>query len=235
MRRELLEGFGVRNEKVTIIPMGINQSVPNTALTSEEAKRRLGIGRDERAILFFGGIQPYKGVEYLVDAFLSIASQHQEYRLIIAGAPTQSERYWHDIQVTIEKHPCREKIIQRIEFVPDEETELYFKAADVSALPYTDIFQSGVLVLSFAFGLPVIATDVGSLREDIIEGRTGLVCKPRDPADLARVIDAYFQSEMYKQLEPNRQKIRDYVGQRNSWAIAAERTSNVYKKLLGRE
>ena len=37
-------------------------------------------------------------------------------------------------------------------------------------LPYTHIFQSGVLFLGYSFGLPVIASDVGSLREDVIEG-----------------------------------------------------------------
>ncbi len=158
-------------------------------------------------------------------AFQLIASEHKEYRLIIAGSPTQSAQYWHDIQAAIESHPTRERVIQGIEFVPDSETELYFKAADVAALPYTDIFQSGVLVLSFGFGLPVTATDVGSLREDITEGKTGLIYKPRDPADLARVIEAYFESEMYKRLEQNCPDIRDYTNRRNSWEVAADRTS----------
>jgi glycosyltransferase involved in cell wall biosynthesis len=232
MKSQLLQDFGVRKEAVTVIPMGVNNSVPNTELTSSEAKRQLGIGNTEKAILFFGGIQPYKGLEYLVDAFHLIASGHMEYRLIIAGAPTQSAQYWHDIQAAIESHPTRERVIQRIEFVPDSETELYFKAADVAALPYTDIFQSGVLVLSFGFGLPVIATDVGSLREDIAEGETGFVCKPRDPVDLARVIRTYFESDLYRQLDQTRQKICESTKRSNSWEMAAEKTSNVYAELL---
>ena len=68
-------------------------------------------------------------------------------------------------------------MILKIEYVPDAETEVYFKAADVLALPYTHIFQSGVLSLGYGFGLPVIAADVGSLKEEIIEGKTGL-CVP---------------------------------------------------------
>jgi glycosyltransferase involved in cell wall biosynthesis len=232
MKCELLEDFGVRNEGVTVIPMGINNSVPNTGLSPAEAKQRIGIGCSEKAILFFGGIQPYKGLEYLVTAFQLLASQHQEYRLIIAGAPTQSEQYWQDIQTTIEEHPSRNRIIKRIEYVPDCETELYFKAADVAVLPYTQIFQSGVLVLSYGFGLPVIATDVGSLGENITEGRTGFVCRPRDSVDLARAIRTYFESDLYKQLDEHREKIRDYTGARNSWDVAAERTSKIYAGLL---
>ena len=49
----------------------------------------------------------------------------------------------------------------RPEFIPDDETEIYFKAADVLVLPYRDIYQSGVLFLGHSFGLPVLAADVG--------------------------------------------------------------------------
>ena len=42
-------------------------------------------------------------------------------------------------------------MIERIEYVPDEETEIYFKAADVLALPYAHVFQSGVLFLGYNF------------------------------------------------------------------------------------
>jgi glycosyltransferase involved in cell wall biosynthesis len=233
MKRQLLEGFGVREKMITVISMGINKSVPNTDLTPAEAKDRLGIGSDEKTILFFGGIQPYKGLEYLVAAFQLLASERDKYRLIIAGAPTQSAQYWVEIKATIEKHPSRTQIIQRIEFVPDAETELFFKAADVAALPYTDIFQSGVLVLSYGFGLPVIATDVGSLRQDIIEGKTGYVCKPLDPVDLARAIRRYFDSDLYRRLDEHRDKIRAYASTTNSWDVTAQRISAVYADLLG--
>ena len=89
-----------------------------------------------------------------------------------------------------------ERIIRKIEYVPDEDTEIYFKAADVLILPYTHVFQSGVLFLAYSFGLPAIAADVGSLREEIIEGETGLVFKPRDSVDLARKIDNVLQQRI---------------------------------------
>ena len=86
----------------------------------------------------------------------------------------------------------RDRIIERIEYIPDEETELFFKAADVLVLPYTRIFQGGVLFLGYGFGLPVIASNVGSLREEIVEGKTGFVFKARDSSDLAGIIGKYF-------------------------------------------
>lgn len=236
MKGELLEEFGVGKEAVTVIPFGINNSVPDTALTPAEAKRRLGIGQNEKTILFFGAIRPYKGVEHLVAAFQQLASQHEDYRLIIAGAAQKdSEQYLRDIQEAIQSHPSRTRVIQKMEYVPDHETELYFKAADVSVLPYTLVFQSGVLFLSYRFGLPVIATDVGSFGEDIVEGRTGFVCKARDSADLAKMIEKYFESDLYRRLDERRDQIREYANRRNSWDVVGERTCNVYAGLLGNQ
>jgi glycosyltransferase involved in cell wall biosynthesis len=232
MKGELLQEFGVRREAITVIPFGINNSVPDTELTPLDAKRRLSIGSGEKTILFFGSIRPYKGLEHLVAAFQQLAPKHKDYRLVIVGDPMKSVRYFGDIQETIEKDPSREQIIQRIEFVPDGETEVYFKAADVAVLPYTEAYESGVLFLSYSFGLPVIATDVGSFRENITE-ETGFVCGPRDPADLARVIETYFESDLYKQLDEHRQKIRDYANRRNSWDVVSESTCGVYAHLMG--
>ena len=233
MKGELHQEFGVRKEAVTVIPFGINNSVPDTELAPSEAKRRLGIGSGEKTILFFGAIRPYKGLEHLVAAFQQIAPKHEDYRLIIVGDPMKSVRYWRGIQETIERDPSRERVVQKIEWLADSETELYFKAADVCVLPYTHAFQSGVLFLSYSFGLPVIATDVASFAEDITEGRTGFVCRPSDPVDLVRAIETYFESDLYKQLDDHRQKIREYANRRNSWDVVGESICNVYAELLG--
>jgi glycosyltransferase involved in cell wall biosynthesis len=157
---------------------GINTCVPVTGLTPVEARRNLGIEDGDKTILFFGSIRPYKGLEYLVEAFCDRAREHPEYRLIIAGEPkNNSDRYLSELQGSLNSEP-ELKVIQRIHHVPDEEAELYFKAADVLVLPYTHIFQSGVLFLAYSFGLPVIAADVGSFHEDVMEaGRDSSVSR----------------------------------------------------------
>jgi D-inositol-3-phosphate glycosyltransferase len=234
MKDELVREFAVEADKVTIIPYGINNAVPFTALTREEARRKLGLRNDEKAILYFGAIKRYKGLEDLVAAFLQIATRG-DYRLIIAGERKKGhEAYWRSIQQTIERDPNREKVLQKIEFIPDPETEFYFKAADVAVLPYTEIFQSGILFLTYAYGLPVIATDVGSFSEDIVEGRTGFICKPRDPDALATTIQRYFETDLYRGLEDRHQEIREYALSRHSWDIVADRTRAVYSTFLER-
>lgn len=233
MKSELLRDFGVPERAVTVIPFGINNSVPHTDLTPAEAKQRLGIGDGERTILFFGNIGPYKGLQFLADAFRRLSVKNAAYRLIIAGRLGRGcEKYLEEVQRAIGREVIQERVIQKIEYVPDMDTELYFKAADVQVLPYTRVFQSGVLFLGYSFGLPVVATDVGSLREDIIEGKTGFLCRPSDSVDLANNIETYFQSDLFKTLKSRRQEIRDYANARNSWDVVGDKTLSVYGELV---
>ena len=84
----------MHGSRVTVIPFGINNAVPNTQSHPGEAKQRLGIREGEKTILFFGSITPYKGLEYLIAAFRQILARRDDYRLIIAGRPDNCERYW---------------------------------------------------------------------------------------------------------------------------------------------
>jgi glycosyltransferase involved in cell wall biosynthesis len=232
MKLELVGEFGVHEGRITVIPFGINNSAPNTTLTPSEARQRLGIRDGERAILFFGNIAPYKGLEDLVAAFREMATQRDDYRLIIAGRPKGSERYWSAILQTIRDDVQKGRVLLRADYVPDEETEVYFKAADVLVLPYRHIYQSGVLFLGYSFGLPVLAADVGSLKDEIVGGRTGFVFKRQDPADLAKSIERYFASDLYRDLNSRRHEIRDYAMQRHSWDAVSQVTMGVYASLL---
>ena len=235
MRDELCQDFGVAERAVTVIRHPINDAFPDTDLTPSEAKRQLGLQEKEKAVLFFGRIRPYKGIEHLLAAFHILAANHSDYRLVIAGEPKKgSEEYRNQIEQTVKTEFTSGQIIMKIQFIPDEEMEVYLKAADVLALPYKEIFQSGVLFLAYSFGLPVVATDVGSFREEIVEGRTGFLCEPGDPAELAKAIETYFASDLYKSLKVRRQEIKDYADANHSWNAVADLTRNAYSELLGR-
>jgi len=229
MKRELIEGFGAGAARITVIPHGINTAVPSSSLTSIQAKRRLGIRDDQRTILFFGRITPYKGLEYLISAFGMLRGG--DYRLIIAGRPDRCEEYWSSIEKLIREDLKGGRVVLRSEFIPDDETEIYFKAADVLVLPYRDIFQSGVLLLGYSFGLPALVADVGSLKEEIAEGKTGFVFRPEDPVDLAKAIERYFASDLFRDLSRGRQEIRDYAMHRYSWDTVGRLTMHVYAGL----
>jgi glycosyltransferase involved in cell wall biosynthesis len=89
-----------------------------------------------------------------------------------------------------------------------------------------------VLFLGYNFGLPAIAADVGSLKEEIIEGQTGFVFKPRDSSDLAKTIRRYFTSQLFSGLDSRRPQIKEHADERNSWNKVAAITAKVYSKLL---
>jgi len=229
MKRELIDEFGVNSAKVTVIAHPINQAVPNTAVTLTQARQRFGLDPHDRTILFFGRIASYKGLEYLVEAYQQLWAKHDGYRLLIVGGPKEgAESYWDDIRERIERSPSRSGVQQRIEFVPDEETEWYFKAADVLAMPYTDIFQSGILFLAYTFGLPVVATNVGSFRDDILEGVTGFVVPARDADEFARGLERFFKSPLFDRTGRARVAIRQTIEEQHSWKAVACVTRTVY-------
>lgn len=232
MKLELCEDFGVRPQTVTVIRHPINNAFPDTDLTPAQAKQRLGVPKGAKTILFFGRLRPYKGLEYLLDAFEQVCAKGMDCRLIIAGeAKKGSEEYFDKIQRRIGAHANRDQIIQKVEFIADDEAELYLKAADVLVLPYKEIFQSGVLFLSYSFGLPVVAADVGSFREEIVEGKTWYMARSCEPDDLASALERYFQSELYKDLDRRRPEIRAYAFAQHSWEAVAELTRKAYEGL----
>lgn len=232
MKTEMTSEFRIPGSKISVIPFGVNNTVPNTSLSSAEAKRQLGIDKDDKVLLFFGNIAPYKGLEYLVAAFDQLLKTDRSYRLLIVGKPKGPESYWNKVRHAIASSDIADRIIAKIEYVPDQETEMYFKAADVLILPYAHVFQSGVLFLGYSFGLPAIAADVGSLKEEIIEGETGFVFKPRESSDLARKIRDYFNSELFRDLESRRMEIKAYANERYSWDKVAAITTTIYLRFL---
>src|SRR5947207_2785972 len=147
MKRELIEEFGAQEQRVSVIPFGINNAVRNTSLTENDARRRLNIVDGKKTILFFGNITPYKGLEFLIAAFEQILARCEDYHLVIAGRPKNSESYWSTIQEAVQEQVRAGRVLMRAEFIPDDETEVYFKAADYQVFTYVQIYQRGVLLL----------------------------------------------------------------------------------------
>ncbi len=227
-KAQIINDFGVSDEKITVIPFGVNSFTFQTSLTPAGARKRLGIAPAEKVLLFFGNIAPYKGLDLLVDALAETSGR----RLIIAGPIKKGcDSYWRQVEDAIRSKGLTERVIKEIKFVPDEDVEIYFKAADVTILPYKTVSQSGVLFLSYNFGVPVIATGVGGLAESIEEGETGFVCRPDDAADLAAKIDQYFQSKLFEELEARRKSIVREVSRRHSWDNIGRETCRVYARV----
>jgi alpha-maltose-1-phosphate synthase len=170
----------INKNKVFIVPhVGYDhlvKAVPDDAKSNN----------DKFTILFFGRILKYKGLEYLVEAFNYLDSN--KYRLIIAGNG--------NIDFEIKK----DNIYIENRFIDDSEISRIFNEADVIAIPYLSASQSGVAHLSFAYSKPVITTNVGSLKDIIIDGKNGIIIEPASVKSLIDAIKRISEVNFYKEL-----------------------------------
>jgi len=230
MKEQVVKWFNVKPEKVSVVPYGINNMVPKTGLKSQDAKRKLNLEPDQKTLLFFGFIAPYKGLDILMNALPQIRDQIGDFKLIVAGNIKNkgANPYWLEIEDIIEKNDLEPYLNQNIKFIEDDDIETFFAAADVLVLPYRYIFQSGILFLSLNYGLPVIATDVGSLKDFVVEGKTGFVCEPSDHELLSKCIIKNFESDIYRNLEENKEWIFNYANDEYSWDKIGKITAAIY-------
>ncbi|MCS7302317.1 MAG: glycosyltransferase family 4 protein [Candidatus Kapabacteria bacterium] len=165
------------------LPLFITPALSPTPWTPEAAKAALGL-RDGRVVLFFGYIRPYKGLATLLDAFAQV--QLPNTTLMIVGECYENPQHY---QNRIAASSARERIRWIAEYVPNEHVPLYYTAADIVVLPYYSGTQSGVQRIAFAFGKPVVVTDVGGLAEEVRAYGAGLVVPPRNASALADAIE----------------------------------------------
>jgi len=231
MRDALASRFGVPKQKTSIVPFPVNDVAPETGLSRAEARRRLGISPVAKIILFFGNIAPYKGLEYLLAAVSALGSELPDVQLVVAGAQKCDSDYWQSLHHSMAPLSAASRIIAHLRYIPDEDSELYFKASDVVALPYTYIYQSGVLFLAYRYGAPVIITDVGEMKRDVVEGITGFTCRAEDSTALADAIRTFFDSSLYADGEVARTRIQQHALASNSWTSAATIISGIYQQM----
>jgi glycosyltransferase involved in cell wall biosynthesis len=234
-RDELVEEYGVTAARVSVIPFGLNTYAPETPLSRSEARARLGLDESERTLLFFGQIAPYKGLDVLIEALDILGATRQaDCRLLVAGKPKiGADSYWRAVRERLDVEPTRSRVVLKDTFIPDSDVAILFKAADALVLPYRAIYQSGPLSLAHRFGIPVIATRVGSFESDVVPGVTGLLCTPDDPRDLAQAIARFFASDLYLDGEGTHKRIREIALERYSWDRIGRTTAGVYARLVG--
>ena len=121
--------------------------------------------------LFYGMIKPYKGLSLLLKAVDKLQFLTDNFHLIIAGGGNDDNLIYFQKMKNV-------TIINR--FLLDEEMAYLNDISDVVLLPYKSASQSGIIPTSFLFGNPVIATKVGALKENIIDGHNGILVEPDD-------------------------------------------------------
>jgi len=154
----LIQQYKCDRKKINIIPHGIEENIYQ--ISQNVAREILGVSEKTRLLLFFGYLARYKGLEILIDAFLSLKG---DYTLLIAGGvhprlegTLEYAQFLSGIKKQSEKAKGR---IIFTGFVAEDKIPIVFSAADVLVLPYTRLMSaSGPLALSVAYNKPFVAS-----------------------------------------------------------------------------
>lgn len=172
---------------------------------------------DSVQLIFFGRINKYKGIKYLLPAFNSIVSKFPDTRLVIAGKGDPKVQNIEGMKnVSFINH-----------YIENEELAKLISESDLVVCPYTDATQSGVIMTAFAFCKPVIATNVGGLKNFVEDGITGLLIDPRSADKLEEAIEKFILDPgMLNKL--GRNIFDKYHTGESSWKAIARNTIEIY-------
>lgn len=175
-------------------------------------------------ILFFGRISPYKGIKFLLDAFVEILAneKHEDMSLTIAGGGT------FDFDIEIYRRYPQIKILN--EYIYPEKLANFISQASIVVCPYTDATQSGVIMSAYAFKKPVIATNVGGLPEMVEDGITGIIIEPKSSkAIINAILKLYMNEDLLTEMSQNISG-RYYNGEK-SWESSASQFLSAINKI----
>jgi D-inositol-3-phosphate glycosyltransferase len=178
--------------------------------TRESARAHLGL--DGEVVAFFGYVRRYKGLDILLRAWPRVRARRPA-TLVVGGEYYEDATPYRALAAQ-----AGESVRMLDHYLPDDEVEALFKAADVVVLPYRSATQSGVTHVAYALGVPVITTDVGGLSETVQPGVTGMVVPPENEEALASAIVEYFERGLAPALRAGVESQRAS----HSWSALAE-------------
>ena len=177
---------------------------------------------DSIIFLFFGRFDKYKGIENLINAGILLQKEGiNSFKIKMYG---KGEIDFNKI----EQRNLPSNIIIENRFIRDYEICKIFLNASVVILPYLEVSQSGVLSLAYAFGKPVIATNIGSFKELVINGKTGFLY-PKDSIDkLSENMKKFILERSL--IDKMNKNVMDFYKQNLSWNILIKKYIAVYFK-----
>lgn len=143
--------------KFKVVPEGSYVDYYPNRISKEEARSVLNLDFQKKVILFLGFIRPYKGIDTLLKVFKKKTPDNT--MLIIAGEVKDPEYFE---QLAREQN---QNIVFFDRFIHDDELQIFFNAADVVALPFRKVENSGSVILAMGFKKAVIAPKTGSVKE----------------------------------------------------------------------
>lgn len=224
-RRQLIACYGIRNRKISVIPHGSLDFYVRHQTDPTAVRKELGIAANQKVVLLFGAIRPYKGVDTAIEAFSRVIKNVPEAILLIAGKTWQS---WKPYQQKIEQLSIGKAVKTHLDYIPTGDVCKFFESADLVILPYEQFdSQSGVGSTAMSFHKPMIVSDVGGLPDLVVDRRW--VVPPNSPASLARAIeDCLTDSNLLSRMSADSETVATGL----NWHDIAAKTTAIYDKLI---
>ena len=185
-RNELVRYYDASPEKIAVIPCGVNLELFRP-IDRQIARKKLNLD-GENVILFVGRLEPLKGLDQILRA-LTLFEKGGAPRLMIVGGDENS----HDHVRALETMARELDIEDRVSFVgsvAQDRLPLFYSAADLCVIPsYYESFCM-VALESLACGTPIVATDVGGIRNIMRRSEMGRIVSDNSPDQLAAAISA---------------------------------------------
>ena len=213
MSRSVMEDLKpfAKDKKIAFAPHPI-YDVYGELLDKKTARKQLKLDENAKIVLFFGFIRAYKGLDLLINAMAHPSLK--DVQLLIAG---ESYEPWENYQKLIEGHKLQNRVHLHSDFIPTDEVNRFFSAADFVAQPYKTATQSGISQIAYHFEKPMLVTNVGGLAEIVPHGKAGYVVEP-DSDEIALAIADFFEKNREQALI---QGVRGEKG-RFSWSALGE-------------
>jgi glycosyltransferase involved in cell wall biosynthesis len=178
-------------------------------------------------MIMFGAVKPYKGLDVLIEALHLIDKSILPYiKLLVVGRVSDSYIYLDKVNI----YNLNNNIIFIDEFIADSEVFSYMKLADIGVLPYKSIDQSGAALAMASFGLPLLASNIGGLKDIIIDDYNGWLVQPSNAKDLSIKISQIYMKK--HKLGAMCKNMKTHVTNKFSWDVSSKNTIKIYKSLM---
>jgi glycosyltransferase involved in cell wall biosynthesis len=222
--KDYVLSLGAKPSKVKVIHNGVdlNRFRPLPKI-KDTMRQKLGIPQDAKVVLTVRRLVYKNGVDTLIDgANIAVKKNPKIVFLVVGKGPDMSSVQMQIKQLGIEGN------FRLTGFVPDEDLPLYYNTADLFALPS----KSGeglplVALEAMACGLPVVATNVGGIKE-IMVNDYGKLVPPNNPDALAKAILDFSEIDF----TPYQSELRNMVEEKHSWDKNVERLIEIYEELI---
>ena len=184
----LSDHVGRAAQRIYDFPRDRIWTVPHGAFSfgsDATAPRRFPSNRAMR-LLFFGRIVRYKGLGQLLDAYRFLRERGVAVELDIVGSG--------DLAPYASQLTGLPDVSIANAWVDEDQIAQALARADAVILPYIEASQSGVAAAALTAGLPIVATPVGGLMEQVRCGQTGVIAKGVDPEHLAAAIQRFVEN-----------------------------------------